>query len=98
MSGLTRQPVPPATDDEIIRALTRSRAPTSMRALRFGHAGKGYIAYEHGVPAFKPGTLVATGYAISVVADGHHPTPDELAGALNAVEAKRLAEGARHGA
>jgi hypothetical protein len=47
------------------------------------------------VPAFKPGTLVATGYAVSVVADGHHPTPDELAAALDTVDEKRSSEGAR---
>jgi hypothetical protein len=46
----------------------------------------------------KPGTLVATGYAVSVVADGHHPTPDELAAALDAIEVKRSSEGARGGA
>jgi hypothetical protein len=65
---------------------------------RFHHAGKSYIAYEGGVPGFKPGTLVATGYAISVVADDHHPTPDELAAALDAVDRKRSTEGARSGA
>jgi hypothetical protein len=62
---------------------------------RFHHAGKPYVAYEGGVPGFKPGTLVATGYAVSVVADGHRPTPDELAAALEAVEAKRSSEGVR---
>ena len=56
---------------------------------------KSYIAYEGGVPAFKPGTLVATGYAIGVVADGHHPTPDELAAALDTVDENRSSEGAR---
>jgi hypothetical protein len=55
---------------------------------RFHHAGKSYIAYGGGVPGFKAGTLVATGYAVSVVADGHHPTADELATALAALEAK----------
>ena len=65
---------------------------------RFCHDGKPYIAYGGGVPGFKPGTLVATGYAVSVVADGHHPTPDELAAALNAAEAKRSTEGVRGGA
>jgi hypothetical protein len=64
MGGLTRQPVPPATDDEIIRALTPSAARPSMRTRHFRHAGKSYIAYEGGVPGFKPGTLVATGYAV----------------------------------
>ena len=64
--------------------------PMSPRHVRhFRHAGKFYFAYEGSVPGFKPGTLVATGYAISVVADGHHPAPDELAAALEAVEAKR---------
>jgi hypothetical protein len=62
------------------------------------HAGKSHIAYEGGVPGFKPGTLVATGYAVSVVADGHRPTPDELAAALDAIEAKRSSERARGGA
>jgi hypothetical protein len=55
---------------------------------RFRHEGKPYIAYEGGVPGFEPGTLVATGYAVSVVADGHHPRRDELAAALDAVEAR----------
>ena len=72
--------------------------PTRPRHVRrFRHDGKSYIAYEGGVPAFKPGTLVATGYAISVVADGHRPTPDELAAALEAVEAKRPSEEVRRG-
>jgi hypothetical protein len=70
-------------------------APRHVR--RFRHAGKSYIAYESGVPGFRAGTLVATGYAVSVVADGHHPTPDELAAALDAVDAKRSAAGARDG-
>jgi hypothetical protein len=65
---------------------------------RFRHDGKSYIAYEGGVPAFKPGTLVATGYAISVVADGHRPTPNELAAALDTVEAIWSIEEARGGA
>jgi hypothetical protein len=65
---------------------------------RFRHDGKSYIAYEGGVPGFKPGTLVATGYAVSVVADDHHPTSDELAAALDAVDQKRSTEGARGGA
>jgi hypothetical protein len=65
---------------------------------RFRYDGRSYIAYEGGVPAFKPGTLVATGYAVSVVADGHHPTPNELAAALDAVDRKRSTEGARSGA
>jgi hypothetical protein len=65
---------------------------------RFRHDGKSYIAYEGGVPGFKPGTLVATGYAVSVVADGHPPTLDELAAALDAVDQKRSTEGARGGA
>ena len=92
MGGLSRNPVPPATDDEIIRALARVPGRTSVRARRFQHAGKSYVSYEGGVPAFQPGTLVATGYAVSVVADGHHPAPDELAAALAA------SEGARGGA
>jgi hypothetical protein len=76
MGGLRRKPIPPGTDDEILRALARSSSPLSRHVRHFLHAGKHYIAYEGGVPAFKPGTtLVATGYAVSVVADGHHPTP-----------------------
>jgi len=90
MGGLTRKPVPPDTDDEIIRALARVPGRATVSARRFLHAGKSYIAYQGGVPRFKPGTLVATGYAISVVADGHHPTPDELAAALDALEAMRM--------
>jgi hypothetical protein len=92
MGGLTRKPIPPGTDDEIVRALARSSSPLSRHVRRFQHEGKAYIAYEGGVPGFKPGTLVATGYAISVVADGHHPTPDDLAAALASLE------GARNGA
>ncbi len=98
MGGLRRKPIPPGTDDEIVRALARSSSPFSRHIRQFLHAGKAYIAYEGGVPAFKPGTLVATGYAISVVADGHRPAADELAAALNAIEAKRSPEGARRGA
>jgi hypothetical protein len=56
---------------------------------RFRHADKSYIAYQGAVPAFKPGTLVATGYAISVVADGHHPAPNEVAAALDALEGRQ---------
>jgi hypothetical protein len=66
-------------------ALARS-SPLSHHVRRFHHEGKSYIAYEGGVPVFKEGTLVASGYAVSVVADGHHPTPDELAAALAALE------------
>jgi hypothetical protein len=73
MGGLTRKPVPEGTDDEIIRALTRVPGRASVRARRFRHGGKPYIAYVGGVPAFKPGTLVATGDAVSLVADGHCP-------------------------
>ena len=71
---------------------------SSARFRRFQHAGKSYITFEGGVPPFKAGTLVATGFAVSVVADGHHPTPDELAAALDIAEAKRPSEGARNGA
>jgi hypothetical protein len=46
-----------------------------------------YPPYIGAVPAFKPGTLVATGYAITVVADGHVATAQELAAALETVEA-----------
>jgi hypothetical protein len=86
MGGLRRKPIPTGTDDEIVRALARSSSPSSRHVRPFRHAGKSYIAYEGGVPGFKPGTLVATGYAVSVVADEHHPTPDELAAALDAIE------------
>ena len=92
MGGLRRNPIPPVTDDELVLALARVPGRTSVRARRFRHTGKSYIAYEGGVPAFKPGTLVATGYAVSVVADGHHPTPDELAAAFDTAEAKRSLE------
>jgi hypothetical protein len=76
--------MPVAAFDAIARALARGQA--SVHTRRFTHAGKSYVACEGGVPALKPGTLVATGYAVSVVADGHHPTPDELAAALLAFE------------
>jgi len=94
MGTLRRRPVPLATDEQIIRALASVATRSSPR---FHHAGKSYIAFEGGVPAFRAGTLVATGHAISVVADGHHPTPDELATALEVLEAKRSSEGARGG-
>ena len=97
MGGLSRKPIPPGTDDEIVRALARSSSPFSRSVRQFLHAGKAYIAYEGGVPGFKPGTLVATGYAVSVVADGHHPAPDELSAALDAVDTRRSTE-ARGGA
>jgi hypothetical protein len=89
MGGLRRKPILTGTDDEILRALARSSSPLSRHVRRFKHAGKSYIAYQGGVPAFKPGTSVATGYAVSVVADGHHPTPDELAAALASLEGAR---------
>jgi hypothetical protein len=89
MGGLRRKPIPPGTDDEIVRALARSSSPSSNHVRRFRHAGKPYIAYQGGVPGFKPGTLVATGYAVSVVSDGHDPTPDELAAALASLEGAR---------
>ena len=79
--------MPVAAFNEIARALARGKA--SVHARRFTHAGKSYIAYRGAVPRFKPGTLVATGYAISVVASGHHPTPDELWAALEAIENHR---------
>jgi hypothetical protein len=86
MGGLRRKSVPPPpTDDEIIRAL--ARVPGQLpRFRRFRHAGKSYVADEAGVPPSKPGTLVATGYAVSVVADGHRPNVDEMAAALDAFE------------
>jgi hypothetical protein len=88
MGGLRRKPIPPGTDDEIIRALARVPSRSSVRARRFRHSNKEYIAFEGGVPAFTPGTLVTTGYAVSVVADGHSPTVDELAAALDAVDGR----------
>jgi hypothetical protein len=93
MGGLRRKPIPPGTDDEIVHALARSSSPSSRHVQHFHNAGKPYIAYQGGVPAFKPGTLVATGYAVSVVADAHHPTPDELAAALDALEGGARCEG-----
>jgi hypothetical protein len=98
MGGLSRKTMPENTDDEIVRALARSSSPFTRHVQHFRHAGKSYIAYEGGVLGFKPGTLVATGYAVSVVADGHHPTPDQLAAGLDAIEAKRSSERARGGA
>jgi hypothetical protein len=89
MGGLHRKPIPPGTDDEIVSALARSSSPFSCHVRRFYHAGKSYIAYEGGVPGFKPGTLVATGYAVNVVADGHVPGADELAAALDALEGRQ---------
>jgi len=89
MGGLRRKPIPPGTDDEIVRALARSSSPFVRHVRQFLHDGKSYIAYEGGVPGFMPGTLVATGYAVSVVADGHHPTADELWAALDALEGAR---------
>ena len=90
MGGLRREGMPVAAFNEIARALARGQAS----ARQFLHAGKSYIAYRGAVPAFKPGTLVATGYAVSVVADGHRPAPDQLAAALDTVDAKRSSEGA----
>jgi hypothetical protein len=98
MGTLRRRPVPLATDEQIIRALAGVATRSSPRFQRFHYAGKSYVAFEGGVPAFKAGTLVATGYAVSVVADGHRPTPDELAAALEALEATGSSEGARGGA
>ena len=98
MGELPRKPIQPGADDEIVRAVARSSSPFSRSVRQFLHAGKSYIAYESGVPGFKPGTLVATGYTVTVVADGHDPTPDELAAALDAVDTKRSAEGTRGGA
>ncbi len=95
MGGLRRKPIPSGTDDEIVHALAHSSSPSARHVRHFRHAGKFYLAYEGGVPGFKPGTLIATGYAVSVVADGHRPTSDELAAALEAIEAKRSIEGAR---
>ena len=79
--------MPVAAFNEIARALARGQA--SIHARQFLHAGKSYIAYRGAVPAFRPGTLVATGYAVSVVADGHRAKPDELAAALDAIENDR---------
>ena len=98
MGTLRRRPVPLATDEQIIRALAGVATRSSVRFERFRYADKSYLAFEGGVPAFKAGTLVATCYAISVVADGHRPTSDELAGALDVVDAKRSTDRARDGA
>jgi hypothetical protein len=87
--GRPRKPIPPRTDDEIVRALARLSSPFSRQVRQFLHAGKSYIAYQGGVPVFKPGTLVATGYAFSVVADGHRATSDALATALDVIENHR---------
>ena len=84
MGGLRREGMPVAASNETARALARGKA--SVQARYFTHAGKSYIAYQGAVPGFKPGTLVATGYSISVAADDHHRTPDELSAALEAVE------------
>jgi len=89
MGTLRRRPVPLATDEEIIRALAGVATRSSPRFQRFRHTGKSYIAFEGGVPAFKAGTLVATGYAFSVVADGHTPSVDELSAALLAFEGRQ---------
>jgi hypothetical protein len=86
MGTLRRRPVPLATDEQIIRALAGVAGRSSPRFQRFRHAGKSYIAFEGAVPAFKAGTLVATGYSFSVVADGHAPTADELSAALLSFE------------
>jgi hypothetical protein len=55
MDGLRRKPVPDGMDDELILALARVPGRASVRARRFSHDGKPYIAYEGGVPAFKAG-------------------------------------------
>ena len=55
MGGLRRKPIPPPTDDEIIRVLARVSSRSSVRAQRFSHSGKSYIAYEGGVPGFESG-------------------------------------------
>jgi prepilin-type processing-associated H-X9-DG protein len=86
MGTLRRRPVPLATDEQIIRALAGVATRSSPRFQRFHHAGKSYIAFEGGVPPFRAGTLVATGYAVSLMADGHVATPDELSAALDALE------------
>jgi hypothetical protein len=84
MGGLRRDGMPVAAFAEIARALARGRA--SVRARRFHHAGKGYVAYEDGAPALRPSTIVATA---SIVADGHIASADELAAALDALEGGR---------
>jgi hypothetical protein len=53
MGGLRRKPIPPDTDDEVVRALARSSAPFSRHVRHFRHAGKSFIAYEGGVPTLK---------------------------------------------
>jgi hypothetical protein len=93
MGGLTRKPITPGTDDEIGHTLARSSS-LSHHLRQFLQAGKPYLAYERGVPGFKAGTLVATGNAVTVMPDGHHPTAEELA----AAEAQRPPERVRRGA
>ena len=86
MGTLRGRPVPLATDEQIIRALAGVATRSSVRFQRFRHASKSYLAFEGGVPAFKAGTLVATGYRHGVAADGHTPSVDELSAALLAFE------------
>jgi hypothetical protein len=57
-------------------------------ARRFYHRGKAYLAFQGGVPTLPAGTPVATGYAVSVVADGHTPSVDELSATLLAFEGR----------
>ena len=96
MGGLRREGMLVAAFAEIARAFARCRV--LVRARRFRHAGKSYLVYRGRVPELRPGTLVATGYGVSIIADGHSPTVDELAAALEAIEAKRSSESARGGA
>jgi hypothetical protein len=83
--------MPAAAFNEIARALACGQA--SVQSQRFLHAGQPYIVYQGAVPGFKAGTLVATGYSASVVADGHYPSPDEFAAALDAIERHQTPDG-----
>ena len=96
MGGLRRKPIPPGSDDQIIRTLLPESA--SVRARRFRYRGKSYTAYFSGVPELPAGTLVAASHWCAVIARGHTATADELAAALDAAEAKRSGAGARGGA
>ena len=79
--------MPVAAFAAIARAFARGQA--SVRARRFYVADKSYLAYRGGVPELRPGTIVVTGYGVSIIAEGHSPTVDELAAALEAFEGRR---------
>jgi hypothetical protein len=97
MGGLRRKPIPPRTKDEIASTMLPEAA--SVLARHFRYRGKRYTAYFSVVPELSPGTLVATSYWCAVIARGHTATADELAAALDTLEAKRRSsEGPRGGA